>query len=356
MPCVSCEMSAPLTMHWQVAPEAAPLLDGLPDVDWSAPAAGQPVTEIKHGAGRTVWRIATPRAGVIAKIYAAPRGLHAVKTLMRGRPGLREYQAACFGLEHDLPVTRPVAWGRSASAGGPCVYLSIEIPNARTLRDAWSGASKTTRHVLLRATAELLARLHDAEFRPIDVHPDNILIDDAHRAVLVDLHGAAWGRRVGALRRQWNLAELNQWFQRHASRGERLLCLKTYLAATAVHAKVRDWLTSIAAITAHRGARLAAKRDGRIFGDNKYIGRLRLNDGWQGYVFLAAKDPRAMWPVQSQRMVGRAGPLPHGTRRGRRDPPRRRRPHADGHRRLRRPGTRPVAPGLARCIHPFEPT
>ncbi len=239
-----------------------------------------------------MWRLDVSPDSVVAKVFDAPRGLHAVKTLMRGRPGATEFRAACYGAMRDLPVIRPIAWGQPSSGRGPFIYLSTAVTDAVSLQAAWVSASATVRRQLIHTTADMLAKLHVADFRPFDVHPENILVRNSDDVLLADLHGAAWGRHIGLVRRQWNLAELNQWFQRHARTTERLRFLNRYLSTCGLDlATRRGWTTRVAAITQRRSERIAAKKDGRIFGDNKFVGRIELPDGWRACVFLMAKTP-----------------------------------------------------------------
>ncbi len=129
---------------------------------------------------------------------------------------------------------------------------------------------------------------------PADLHPENILVDRDDRCVLVDLHKARFGIPVTEVLRILNLADLNQWFRRHAGRTARLRFLLAYLTYVMEQPSprvVRKYVRETEEVTGWKAEKLEKKRDRRIFGDNHYFGVLALPGNWRAHVYLQAKHP-----------------------------------------------------------------
>ncbi|MBN2447240.1 MAG: hypothetical protein JXO22_10965, partial [Phycisphaerae bacterium] len=135
---------------------------------------------------------------------------------------------------------------------------------------------------------------------------ENILVQRTaprqYRAVFVDLHSARLGVPISDRAVVQNLAQLNQWFRRHASIGDRLRFLRAYtrwrneFEHALSHARHLDLsfrkLVRALADTADQHARqLWARRDRRAHRDGRYFGRVRVGGGWRALVYQRCKRP-----------------------------------------------------------------
>lgn len=282
---------------WVVLPQWRPLLDHIKDLCRDSLGHSEDASLIKENDLRSVWRVRLGDDTVIAKVY--PK-IGRLKKLLVGPPGWREFRAGVYGKRNNLSVVRPIAFGRHAGRNG-CVLLTEQIPNARSLSTYWrdQAASSGRRRVavdsaLVTKAAAFLERLHRGNFVPADLHPDNILVNESEDLVLVDLHKARCGVRPNKVLRILNLADVNQWFSRHASRATRLRFLLAYLTYAVEKPSprlIRKYVTEINEVTGWKAEKLEKKRDRRIFGDNSYFATVTLPDEWSAHVYLRGKRP-----------------------------------------------------------------
>jgi hypothetical protein len=121
----------------------------------------------------------------------------------------------------------------------------------------------------------------------------------------VDLYGATIDKEVSDRQAARALAQLDQWFRRHADRTVRLRFLGNYLAQRfgaegASGDRLRRWAEAVERAGRSNAAVLFAKRDRRVWRRGAYFTTLKLGSGWQGTVPLAFRNrdefPRPVHP------------------------------------------------------------
>ncbi|MCG3138441.1 MAG: hypothetical protein HJJLKODD_02306 [Phycisphaerae bacterium] len=262
---------------------------------------------------RSVWRVAVGERQVVAKIFNAPRGWGLVKALLLGPAGRSEFLAGWYAQRKGLPAARPIAFGRLQRGGriGPTVLLSEYIPDSCSLAEYWwkhspraagfsprgsaSTGGREKLDYIIVTVARWLAQLHDGSLVPMDLHAENVLIRDGAdeiKPLLIDLHKARYGGKSMAMGRIRNLAQLNQWFQHHASRPDRLRFLYAYMSSSYTNLTedlLRQYVRDTVEATGWERERLEKKRDRRIWEQNDYFGILDLPDGWRAHVVLRSR-------------------------------------------------------------------
>jgi len=296
------------TRHWRFAPQQAERL-GHCDIDWFALRPGAGAELVKHNSQRDVWLVDVAGYAYFAKIYR-PNGVVAkLKLLVRGPVALREWAVGQYAAAHSIKTVVPaaMAWAGSQGRGGPSLLVTEAVPEAEPLNEYWLRIRDDRRksQFLTDALARLIARAHQCGFQHQDMHPGNILIrpdGNTCEAFFVDLHSVRIGRPVPLRSVIANLAQLNQWFRRHATRTQRRRFLRRYMryrdefgAASPLARNIRVEtapLTRELAEAAERHARqLWAKRDRRTRRTGKYFARIRRPGGWRGHVLLKSKHP-----------------------------------------------------------------
>jgi len=302
--------------RWHVREDYASLLDEMPPSRWSELTQCRSASLVKENDGRQVWHVRCRDREVYAKVYTTDDLLARIKRWVRGPACLSEWRVAEYAQRYDLPAVEPVACGyrRSFRGGASCVLLTAAIPDAVPLNQYWTELNAITdpvrRHrradAIIGAVAGLIAAAHQSGFRHVDLHAGNLLVaDDASqenrpKVYFVDLHGVRVGRPVSDRAVIRNLAQLNQWFRRHAGLTQRIRFLRRYLEARArLHDRSPyarklglDFRQLVAALDrrAWRHAQeLYAQRDRRAMRTNRYFTRIRVPGGWRGHAFLCAK-------------------------------------------------------------------
>jgi hypothetical protein len=286
-------------LRWEFAERWRGLATEISSLPWNDVGRLPGAHPLKVSRSRSVWHLQVAGRPIVAKIYRPSRSWERLKWLLLGPPGRHEFETAVRAASRTLDVIRPVACG--CGPRGTHVFISEAVPDAAALSVRWleTGGAEgglQRRRALIAETARLVRGLHAAGLRPSDLHPENILVQrtpDGPRAVLVDLHRARWCRTVSTKHREANLAELCQWFRRHASGADLLRFWRSYVGPDAWKASGMqpESLRRLWRRVARRARRLARKRDRRIYGDNAYVGRIRLPGGWRGFVLL--RGPRA---------------------------------------------------------------
>jgi len=255
--------------------------------DPRALTAAPGTTLVKSGPARRVWRF-TPGARaeafeVYVKEYLLPDLRDRVKYVFRPAKAWREFRALLKLKELGIGAPEALAVGvrrRGASLEGS-ILITRAIPDVVPLDALVLDDCSRVRHgrvvAFTAALAEFLSRLHGAGFLQRDFHAANVLVrtrGDAIDFFLVDLHDVAFRAPLGLAARVENLAVLGRFFSRVVPRHWRLRFLNRYLAGLggADAAYVSRQIERLA----ERGLRrLWAKRDRRVFGDNKYFRRVK---------------------------------------------------------------------------------
>lgn len=273
--------------------------------DWFGLTSDGRARLVKSGEARSVWRVDCDSGVYFAKVFTG-RGLWSrVRGILTGSPAEREWRVLQEAVSRGVGVPRALAVGVETSGQGRCVLITEEVSGARDLSTAWeedvvgrSGGKR--RHAatrLLGPVAVLIAGAHRRGVIHRDPHPRNILVRrgasaaDAE-AIFLDVYGATLQRGPGSqptLAR--TLAQLDQTFQRTATRTERLRFAKAVLDASPLGERIappplRVFLSGVRRASLRHRARLAAQRDRRQRGAGKYFARLRLGHGWEALVVL----------------------------------------------------------------------
>jgi len=300
----------PVLVWHDCAPEqAAQVQDG--GIDWLDLRAAPGIERVKKNDQRTVWRIQRGGADWFVKVYR-PRGFGArLKLLLRGPVAAQELAVGRYAAEHQLPAVKPIAsgWLSAQPRTGPSWLITETVPDAVPLSEHWLAVRDQPRTAwrLIDVVARLVARAHQIGFHHRDMHSGNILVrarpGEAPEAFFVDLHNVEIGRRVPTPTIVANLAQLNQWFRRHATRTHRLRFLEAYLryrdqfATASRHA--RNWQADRRQLLADLDRRaqfhaeqLWSKRDRRTRRDGRYFCRLSPQLGWFALALGTCKHPR----------------------------------------------------------------
>jgi len=282
---------------------------------WADPA-GQGWQRVKHNAHRDVWQATIHDGAYYLKYYYRRSWLDDLRRLFRPPACRSEWDGGLFALRAGIPAVRPVAYTEGLRRGGRrCALLVSEaVAPAQPLSEFWlqvrsdddPARRRSDQAHLTELLAEMIARAHQAGFEHLDMHAANILVQSVgprrYRTAFVDLQSARRGVPLSARAVVRNLAQLNQWFRKHSSAGDRLRFLGAYLRwrnefeTTFAHGRPLEltFVQLVAALDAaarrHAG-RLGAQRDRRLWRDGRYFSRLRLPGGWQGMAVARCKHP-----------------------------------------------------------------
>ncbi len=269
---------------------------------------------VKRNSQRDVWCVARPEGSFFAKVYHPVGLLARVKLLVRGPIASQEWHVGQYAATHRIATVRPVAmaWQHERRISGRSLLITEEVTGSLPLNEFWLGVRKTrtAANGLLDALARLIARAHQCGFQHGDMHPGNLLVRGAgskYEVFFVDLHRVTTGRSVMPRQVVANLAQLNQWFRRNASRSQRLRFLHGYIRYRDQFAQAsplaRNWrinlqkLAADLAVQAERHARkLWAKRDRRSMRTSRYFAKIQPAAGWRGHALLQTKHSFAGSP------------------------------------------------------------
>lgn len=294
---------------WRVSERFKSLLGSGPD--WFDLRNEPGATLIKRNSQRDVYRVEFDGRAYFAKLYH-PNGLAAkIKLLVRGPMALREWDVGMYAAAHNIAAVLPaaMAWSGSRADGRPSLLVTEGIPDVKPLNDFWVGVRDDCRRAnnLIESLARLIARAHQCGFHHKDMHPGNILVrgvGEQCETFFVDLHDVRVGAAVSLGSVVANLAQLNQWFRRNATRSQRRRFLKHYVTYRDCYAQAsafaRNWrmqpdkLVPDLARQADRHAnKLWAKRDRRTKRTGRYFAKIKPAPGWCGHVLLQSKHPGA---------------------------------------------------------------
>lgn len=311
---------------WQVAPGWYERLQSGGSLDWFALGGDPRATAVKTNPNRRVWRLRRGQAVLYVKAFSAAGWADRLRGLLRGPEALREWRVGGYAEAAGVPCVRFVACGtrRRGWIAKDSAVITEAADGVVPLPEAWreavrldadTGREQASR-ALTDAVARLLADAHAARFLHRDGHPRNILVrgvgQSSPEALYVDLYGAATGMPLSDQRAADGLAQLDQWFCRHASRAARLRFLKRYLAdrfgdGRLSPAMVRRWASVVDRARRRQAARLYAQRDRRIRRRGKYFATLPLDGGWRATVTLRFRNRQEFpQPVHPDRTADQA--------------------------------------------------
>ncbi len=264
---------------------------------------------VKRNSQRDVWRVNCNGQDYFAKLYHPHGPLARAKLLLRGPTALQEWNVGTYAAAHSIATVSPVAtaWTGTRGSIGPSLLITKAVPDAEPLNEYWLRIrdDRQAAAQLADLLARLIARAHQCGFQHGDMHPGNILIrpqEPSPEVFFVDLHKVQTARPVGLEAIVANLAQLNQWFRRHATRTQRRRFLQHYLAYRDQYALATPFARNLALQPAaligglsaqadRHAAALWAKRDRRTRRTGRYFARIRPAPGWRGHVLLCSKHP-----------------------------------------------------------------
>lgn len=284
-----------------------------PRAAWENPSA-QGWERIKHNARREVWRAKIGGVVYYLKYYWESHWTRRLRGLFRESACEAEWRGGVYALRAGIAAVRPAGFTvRLRCPGGVAALLVTEaVEPAYPLDEFWEQVCadddpRRRRHTGAQVTellAEMIARAHQAGFEHLDMHAENVLVQPIapgrYRTLLVDLQSARLCVPLSDRAVVRNLAQLNQWFRRHATLSQRLRFLRAYLRwrnefetgfeyARQLRGSFRELVRALARVAERHAERLAARRDRRAGRDGRYFMRLRLPGGWRGYAVRQTK-------------------------------------------------------------------
>lgn len=300
-------------LAWSHRPGAEPLLTGVSAQAWCQPER-QGWQRVKQNTSREVWRAVIGGSPYYLKYYFRDHWLRVLRRLFRDASCRAEWEAGRFAQRAGLPATRPVAYAMNLRRGRRrCDLLVSEaVEPAHVLSDFWRSLisdddvrrRRQDAAQLGERLAEMIARAHQAGFEHLDLHAANVLVQPVgprrYRTLFVDLQSARRDVPVGDHAIVRNLAQLNQWFRRNSSIGDRLRFLRAYLRwrneyetafphGRPIGLTFRQLVAALGRAAERHARHLWAQRDRRTARDGRYFTRLRLPGGWRGMAVVSAK-------------------------------------------------------------------
>ena len=300
-------------LRWQVSSAFGATLRRVSATFWQNPA-DQAWQVIKRNPVRTVYRAEIAGRSYFLKYYFQRGWRHQLKAWLRPGGCRAEWRSALFARAHEIPAVVPVAACFELTVEGrPAALLITEAAEpAENLSDFWKVLQtdeqprrrRADMHALIEHLAALIARAHQAGLEHTDLHAENVLVQriarQQYKPLLVDLQGARIGVPVPDRAVVRNLAQLNQWFRRHASLAHRLRFLRSYLRyreeleyrlphARPLTLDFRSLVKAIEREAIRHAARLARQRDRRAMRSGRYFTKVRLPGGWRGMAYRGSK-------------------------------------------------------------------
>ncbi|HET6428112.1 MAG TPA: lipopolysaccharide kinase InaA family protein [Phycisphaerae bacterium] len=295
--------------RWDIAPGWRERLQSGGAIDWFALEGDPRATIVKANPNRRVWRVRLGDAALYVKAFRAAGWGDRLRSLFRGPEAVSEWRVGRSAAAAGVPSVGLVACGvRGSRMLGPeSVLITEAAEEAVSLPEAWREAvgedARAGRGAASRGLTEAVARLvagaHAARFLHRDGHPRNILVRRAGgtspEVLYVDLYGASTGTVLSDERAAGGLAQLDQWFARHASRSARLRFLKAYLAERfgddgVSHELVGSWTSAVDGARRGQAAGLYAQRDRRLRRRGKYFAAMPLAGGWRATTALSFRN------------------------------------------------------------------
>ena len=288
-------------------------LERVPASAWHEPAR-QGWQRIKDNARREVWRAQIDGRVYYLKYYGHGDWATRLKQLLRTSACEAEWQGGIYALRAGVPAVAPAGYTTHLTRDeGPCSLLVTEaVEPAYALSDFWRQieADRDVRRQrrdaaqMAELLGEMIAKAHQSGFEHLDMHAANILVTPVapgrYRTLFVDLQSARRGVPISDRAVVRNLAQLNQWFRRHASIGDRLRFLRAYLRwrneyetefsfGRPMEVPFRRLVGALAVAAERHAQRLWARRDRRARRNGRYFTRLRLGGGWRGLAAVRVK-------------------------------------------------------------------
>ncbi len=290
------------------------ILTIVPASAWAAPQKQPGWVRVKENARREVWRVEIAGASYYLKYFFREPPAAQIKHWFRPPPCVAEWNSGQFAARHDIPAVRPLGYTMQLRRGPRLCSLLISeaAEKAIPLNEFWrhiqadddSKRGRADAARLIDMVAEMIARAHQAGFEHLDMHAENILVQTIgprrYRALFVDLQSSRQGIPIQDRAVVRNLAQLNQWFGKNSSLADRLRFLRSYFRwrneyetafphARPLGLRFEELVTELMAAAQRHAQRLWRQRDRRVFRSGSYFKKVRLPDGWRGFVVARCK-------------------------------------------------------------------
>lgn len=300
-------------LTWTARPGYAGLLAAIPAEVWSHPERNG-WQRVKKNARREVWRAEIRGGRFYVKYYSSPAWRSALGELFRAPSCQLEYEAGMYALQAGIHAVRPAAYTLGARRAGRRwdILITEAIAPVVPLDEFWSqlcddddaARRRADTATVIDLLAEMIARAHQAGFEHRDMHAANILVQPVaprqYHTLFVDLQTTRTGIAVADHVVVSNLAQLNQWFRRNSTIGDRLRFLRSYLRwrdeyehvfphSRPLGLRFEQLVQALAHRAGTHAERLGTRRDHRVMRDGRYFGRVRLPGGWRANVVLCCK-------------------------------------------------------------------
>ena len=230
---------------------------------------------------------------VIVKHFLPGRTSGLLKSIIRGDPALREWNALRRAARHELPVPKAVAVGwRYRFARRESFLVTEALNDAAPLGQYLYGvqrAAPALRRKAIEQAARVLRRAHDAGMFQRDLHLDNLMVriqETGPQLFLIDLQRVDFRRLLRIKERLINLAELHGGCAA-ATHAERLRFLKTYLLELpGLGEDMRRLLLRLETMALKHRFGVWRSRQKRCLADNRDFVKLRVGR----YVGCARRD------------------------------------------------------------------
>ncbi|MBN9521383.1 hypothetical protein J0H58_23155 [bacterium] len=267
---------------WRLAPGAAELFDGAPDL--AAWVTDGSAGVVKANPYRSIYRVERPGGAVYVK-HLRPRGLRAwAREILRPPKAQLEFENALALAGRGVPAIEPLAWGGPDS---PWPGESLLVTRARGAAVPFSELLETLptqppalRRTVAEALGQFLAKLHDAGVTHPDPHPGNFLVElspgAAPRFDLLDLHAVRFSAPLAWPEARANLVLFNRWFQLRAARADRFRFWSAYRAARRTGPPIEPaWCREVERDTTASNLRFWAARVRDCLGRTRHYPKVR---------------------------------------------------------------------------------
>lgn len=306
-------------VRWRVREDWCEHLFGERAPDWLDLERDAGSTLAKSGHNRATFRVTVGSRTVYAKVVDVKGQAGWIIRHTVGDAATREWRLLRDGRVRGVPVVTALALGERRAPPARTVLLSEGEPEAKSLREAWSLCAEQIPESLRRlvtvelidAAARLFALAHSRGFLHGDAHPDNILVhagpDRQQRALFVDVLSVRTVRGAAPLSRCLQcLAQLDQYFHRHATRTQRLRFLRRYLIHRGLVSETSDGrevrraaVASLLVASREHARQLARRRDRRLRRNGTYFATFSLGGGWRATACLHL-ERRHVFPQHDQ--------------------------------------------------------
>ena len=272
---------------WHLSPEGEALFgaSGPAYERWLADGSAEVV---KHGAHRTVYRVALPTGTIYVK-HCRINGPRAwAREVLRPPKARLEFENAARLRALGIGAAVPLAWGATDSVWpGESFLVTRDLAPSVPLTDFVASRLPAlaadeqchARRQLARGLGRFLALLHDRGVTHPDPHPGNILIELPTSLVphfsLLDVHAVRFGRPLLWAQSCANLILYNRWFLLHATATDRLRFWREYRLARQALPVPREAAIDLERATRASNRRFWLARTARYKGTHRTVRKVR---------------------------------------------------------------------------------